>query len=194
MKTEELRSELKVLLTPERMLHSEGCAEMAAALAAPFGTILLEKACFAGLAHDIARDFPERLIKKFSAIEDGRDIERWKKGALLSHGPLGARHVAANFCFDRAIYKAIFFHTTGCRGMSRLQQILLIADFCEKTRSFKEALLLRREISSTRPSKERLLIWSVQVLKYKLRYLLDEGRRISPLSLQAYNSMLKRIS
>ena len=61
----------------------------------------------------------------------------------LLHAKTGAALARAVFGEGDAVYNAIFYHTTGRAGMSRMEKILYMADYIEPNRDFPEVEELR---------------------------------------------------
>ncbi|HBP38447.1 MAG TPA: hypothetical protein DD640_06850 [Clostridiales bacterium] len=63
----------------------------------------------------------------------------------LAHGPAGAWMARQQYQIaDPAILQAIQYHTTGCRGMSKLDKIIFIADKVEPARTYTHLSEIRR--------------------------------------------------
>jgi len=131
---EEIKDVLKHTLSEERYLHTIGVADSAKELAIRFGADP-EKAYLAGLLHDCAKEIPKDkripICKKYGVMVS--KLEERNTGLL--HGKLG--EVMAKKVYkvtDREILDAIRTHTVGMPGMSKLQEIVYLADFIEPGR------------------------------------------------------------
>ena len=139
-----MRALLQSRLKPSRYEHSLGVAETAAKLARRFG-VDEEQARVAGLLHDCAREYPkEQMLAEavrrgipFGAIEQSMP--------LLLHAYIGARRISELYeVDDEAIAQAIWRHTVGGPGMTRLDKIIWFADMIEPNREYPEVEELRR--------------------------------------------------
>lgn len=140
---EAMRAMLQSRLKPSRYEHSLGVAETAVQLAQRFG-VDVEQARVAGLLHDCAREYPkEQMLTEaaqrgipFGAIEQSMP--------LLLHAYIGARRISELYeVDDEAIAQAIWRHTVGGPGMTRLDKIVWFADMIEPHREYPEVEQLR---------------------------------------------------
>jgi len=137
-----LRERAYAMLKPRRIPHVAGCEEMARTLALRWGEDP-DTAAEAAILHDITKKLTAaeqlRLCAEYGIMTD--DAER--ENTELLHAKTGAALARALFGVDDAIYKAIFRHTTGSIGMSRLEKIIYLADAVEPTRSYEGVEKLR---------------------------------------------------
>ena len=123
-------------LSPARFRHSEGVAEEAARIGAAEG-LDTGKCRLAGMLHDIAREYT-----------DGQYAELWRKAGIsgrdgeepfdrvLRHGKAAAMIASAKFRItDFDVLDAVMWHTTGRAGLTRLGQVLFVADYTEAGRT-----------------------------------------------------------
>lgn len=125
---------LKERLSPVRYRHSLGVAFTSAALAMRH-RVDIEKAFLAGLLHDSAKYLSkEGYLEKTAEFGlEASSVER--QAPSLLHPKLGAYFAEHEFgVSDPEILSAIRSHTTGKAGMTRLEQIVYIADFIEPGR------------------------------------------------------------
>lgn len=175
---------IKVRLTEERYLHSIGVAKTAKKLALLNG-VDEEKAYLAGLIHDYAKCLTSKelvdIAVKYDLISDS--IE-YKQPQLL-HGPVGAILIEKDLKIkDQEILNAVRYHTTGCEDMSELTKVIYIADYIDPTRKF-EGVEKLREVTFKNLNKGVLL-----GMDTSLRFVLDKGGLIHPLSILARNWLL----
>ena len=137
-----LREQSDELLKPKRIPHVRGCEETAVALAKRWGEDE-GRAAEGAILHDITKKIKDdeqlRLCTKYGIITD--EIER--RETQLLHAKTGAAMAKELFGVDNGIYDAIFWHTTGRPGMSRLEKILYLADAMEPNRSYEGVEELR---------------------------------------------------
>lgn len=127
---------LQALISPQRLRHSIGVAELAKKLAAVYGEdegIMYR----AGLLHDAAKDIPydEALVMCGELEAELDPLERTMPP--LVHPKLGAELIKCLFGVkEGVITSAVRCHTVGKPGMSTADKIIFIADMCEESRSF----------------------------------------------------------
>jgi len=135
----DLESLLKKRIPPKTWKHSCSVAKFLADIA---GHVELdpEKARLAGLLHDMCKGkTPAELLRQAQDFGLQLSPAAQEKPALL-HGP-----VAAELCrrelgiSDPEIYEAIYWHTTGKPGLNLLGLCLVLADFSEPLREYREA-------------------------------------------------------
>jgi len=178
MRFKDLYQELKNMLSPCRLEHSERVAKEAAALAA-CSHLDEERAFLAGFLHDCLRDFPLEEISSFLPSWVSREI--WSIPEI--HHAFAAPAFLKNVLGikDFLVLRAICWHATACEVMSKFDKLLFVADICEPGRKFEEA----REIRNIAYyDLERAYFYS---LKVKLKYLISGGKIIYPATIQAWN-------
>jgi len=75
----------------------------------------------------------------------GIELDALEQKALkLLHAKTGAAVARDLFGVDDEIYSAIYWHTTGRAGMTKLEKIIYLADYIEPTRSFPGVDALRK--------------------------------------------------
>ena len=62
----------------------------------------------------------------------------------LLHAKTGAAIARDVFAVDDAVYRAIYWHTTGHANMTKLEKIIYLADYIEPSRDFPGVDDLRR--------------------------------------------------
>ena len=147
MTREEIRKDLKNLLSEKRFEHTLGVEYTSACLAMRYGADM-EKARMAGLLHDCA---------KYLSAEDkiayskryGMPISKYeKKNPELLHAKLGACFANVKYGIaDPEILSAITWHTTGKPDMSLLDKIVYVADYLEPNRNQAPNLAEVRELA-----------------------------------------------
>lgn len=187
---EEIRKDLEKRLKPGRLVHTLGVAKTAEELAVRYGAER-EKAYLAGLLHDCAKDVP-----------DGEQIHRAKMAGIslseaelrspaLIHAKLGAYYARERYGIrDEEILDAIRYHTTGRPAMSRLEEILYIADYIEPGR--KEAPHLSEIRRLAKESREETIY---RIAADTLDYLSESGAVIDETSRETaryYQDLLQR--
>jgi predicted HD superfamily hydrolase involved in NAD metabolism len=143
-KITDLRLWLQDRVPPERFLHTEGVARMAASLAEKNG-ISVTRAVVAAYLHDCAkhqtvgqaakilRDTPFQMDVVEKRI---RGLWHCSVGAALAYKVWKVR--------DREILNAVRWHALGGADMGPLTQVLFVADYVEPNRRFKGVAKVRR--------------------------------------------------
>ena len=131
---EHMNKRLHKYIDDDRFYHTQGVRFTSAALAMAHGEDI-RKAEIAGLLHDCAKCIPDS--KKFKICEKNNipvtDVE--KENPFLLHSKVGAYIARTKYDIrDEEILNANRYHTTGKPGMTRLEQIVFIADYIEPRR------------------------------------------------------------
>ena len=125
-----------------RIAHCTGCESQAVLLAMHWGEDP-DTAAIAGILHDITKNMDKDkqllLCEKYGIILDNYEAEN----PALLHARTGAALAKDLFGISDEIYEAIRWHTTGKPDMTRLEQIIYLADFTEPTRDFEGVDVLR---------------------------------------------------
>ena len=141
---EDLKEILKERLSKKRYIHSLNVADESRKLAKKWGENQ-DKAYLAGLLHDICKDIPQA---------DQRVMVEKSKLSVTSVELLTPRlwHAIAGAWYtenileitDIEIIEAIRYHTVARAGMSRLEEIIYIADLISIDRSYKDVERMRK--------------------------------------------------
>lgn len=128
-----LRDKAYAFLKPQRIPHVCGTEQEAVKLAQCWGENA-EDAAEAAILHDMTKklsyDEHIRLCEQFSIPLDPLEKENEK----LLHSKTGAALAKAVFGVPENIESAIRWHTTGRAEMTKLEQIVYLADYIEPTR------------------------------------------------------------
>lgn len=131
---EDILSQLKPVMKPERYYHTIGVTYTCALLAKYYNENV-EKAMLAGVLHDCAKS---TMVKDNILACEKANIpvsEEEKLAPSILHAPLGAYLARERFqIHDDEVLHAIEVHTTGCEDMSLLDKILFVADYIEPNR------------------------------------------------------------
>lgn len=141
---EQIIAYLKKELKPRRYMHSIGVAYTAASLAMAHG-LDVEKALYAGLLHDVAKQYSGKDLLACCDKNhiEVRPVERCNPQLL--HGKVGAYLAQKVFHVkDPEVLEAIVWHTTGKPEMSDLEKVLYIADYIEPGREELECMEVLR--------------------------------------------------
>ena len=130
-------------LKHRRIPHVLGTEQEAIRLAERYGADV-EKARVAALLHDCTKklDMPAQLAlcERYGIVLD----ELEQKALKLLHSKTGAAIAKDVFGVDDEIYSAIWYHTTGHAGMTKLEKIIYLADYIEPSRDFPGVDTLRK--------------------------------------------------
>ena len=125
---------LKKFLDEDRYYHTQGVRYTAVAMAMAHGEDY-EKAELAGLLHDSAKNIPDPKKIKLCEKNDIPITPVEQENVYLLHAKLGAYIARKKYKVeDEDILNAITYHTTGRPAMSKLEQIIFIADYIEPRR------------------------------------------------------------
>ena len=182
---EEIRQLLGQLLTPARYEHSLNVADRARELALRYSSDP-QQAYLAGLIHDICKDMPrQRQLEILQEGHLGLDPVTLSQSQLW-HGFAGSVYIQAELGItDPDIICAVRYHTSARAGMSRLEQIVYLADLTSRERDHPDAARMRQvtDVSLEDGMCESLL--------YIIGALVAKRSPISPLTCEAYNEYVR---
>lgn len=178
---DELRSFLKKRLSKKRFIHSLNVADEAYKLAEAYGEDP-HKAYLAGLLHDICKESPaaeqEELMLKGNMNISGVELT----SKALWHGPAGAYFIKSEFDIDDSdILNAVRYHTIGRSGMSKLEEIIYMADLISEDRDYKDVDKMRKLAYS---DFERAMY---EAVRYSIESVLKKQGYISEYTVDLYN-------
>lgn len=143
---EELRSDIRSRLTPERFTHTEGVEKTTAAMTEIYAPGFTGKMRAAALLHDFTKEYSyEKQLKicgDFGIIL--RDDE--KSAPQIIHAITAAALIPSEypkFALPEII-GAVRWHTTGRAGMTLTEKILCLADYIEEGRKYPDCALARQ--------------------------------------------------
>ncbi len=184
MNLETLNRKLSRTLSPLRLQHSLRVMDFARKLACHY-QVPEEPVVMAALLHDVARekDGPELLALAESYHLPVLPVE--EKAPVLLHGQVGAELLKREWeLTEEPVLEAVAYHVTGAPKLGIVGELILIADFAEPARQFYAAQVARELAFRNR----------LTALKYiytqKIRYILDAGFLLHPLTLEARNQLL----
>ncbi len=172
----------------KRWRHTLGVIESAVALAERFGGDA-EKARVAALLHDVAKYWPvERQREAILEDGDAAGLDTLSGDKVLWHSHAGAFVARRDFgVTDAETLNAIRYHTSGRPGMTLLEKIVCLADYIEPGREYPGVERLR-ELSGH--SLEEALVAGFDGT---LRFLIEQGKHIYPLTVLTRNDLLTHI-
>jgi predicted HD superfamily hydrolase involved in NAD metabolism len=141
----------------------------------------------AAILHDFCKFWPDRqLIEWIRSRNLPPDLLEYNKE--LWHAPVGAEVARERFGItDEEILNAIRYHTSGRPGMSKLEKIIFLADYIEPGRRFPGVDEVRE---TARRDLERAVLMAMD---NTIRFLLERGQKVYPLTLLARNHMLDEV-
>ena len=171
---------IKPRMNEKRYIHTLGVEQTAMELAKIYGESP-EKAQLAAILHDLAKFEPEEEMRQIVCDNHlGDELVAW--GGEIMHGPVAAWRAKHELgVTDEDVLNAMRFHTTGRAAMSRLEQILYIADMIEPNRKF-EGVAQLRDIAT-----QNLQVALKACLKHSLSFLISSEQPIHPQSIKCYN-------
>lgn len=184
MNFEEMRAKLQRELKSSRYDHSYRVYEMAMEMASWYH-LPTEKLAVAALLHDCGRKVDvENSVAQASAwglVVD--DVERHQP--ILVHQKLGAYLAKQEYGVeDKEILEAIATHTSGGKGMSKMAQVVYLADMIEPGRTYAGVEELRNV------ARKDLRLGMIQCYAHTMNYLLQQGLLIHPKCIEGYNELL----
>lgn len=175
---------IRGMLKPERFIHSINVAEQAVFLARLYGEDP-NKAYLAGILHDVCKNMSKQeqlqWIKKSDIILDSNML----KQPAIWHGFAGAGYIQRQLGIqDEDVVNAVRYHTVAREGMSKLEQIVYLADLTSKERNYPDVEDMRNAVEkSLESAMKKAPIFSVGSLA-------AEGRPICLDTCRAYNQYL----
>lgn len=181
-------AELKNTLKPKRYKHVLGVIDAAKKLSLKWN-VDQEKAEMAALFHDFSKNMGFEDMIKYAAENEITFDKIESSNKELMHGKI-ARDVAYKkyFITDEDILNSIEYHTTGRRGMSKLEKLIFLADYIEPNRSFPGVDKLR-DVSF-----ENLDKALVDAIDGTIEHLIKLGEIIHPRTLEARNYLIEELS
>jgi len=184
MNREQMIERVKGQMPERRWLHTAGVMETSIKLANRYGEDP-ERAELAAILHDVAKYWPvdrmETIIREQNLPQEllAHDKQLW-------HAPVGAWVAEHDYGItDQEVLDAIRYHTSGRIGMTKLDKIVCLADYIEPGRDFP-AVDVIRELSGQDLDKAL-----VAGFDSTISFLLKQGKRIFPLTIEARNDLIK---
>jgi predicted HD superfamily hydrolase involved in NAD metabolism len=179
---EQIRLDLKILLSHKRYRHSLGVEDVAVKLGERNG-LDTEKLRFAALLHDIGKSVE---IAEQARYADERKIPLTADD-LLAHGVIHS-HISVFMAerdfgvTDPVILQAIRYHTTGFAGMTLFDKALFAADYLDPSRGFRnERQLLNLALRDIEKG-------VLEIVKDKMIFVIRKGEALHPLSAEFYET------
>lgn len=183
---EEITRIIQKRLSANRYQHSLRVAEVAGRLAEQH-QMDPGQAYTTGLLHDYAKGLSGPELLDLAEVHGMivHPVDRLVPDLL--HGPVGAYLVRQELGIeDEDMLAAIANHTLGALEMSPLEEIIFLADMIEPGRDYPT--MERLKCLTERSLQEGMLYG----LETTIRYCLDQGRIIHPLSVEVRNHYLQK--
>lgn len=186
MTESEIIKRLEEKLSPKRYYHSFATAEMAKQLAKIYG-VDEQKAFLAGFIHDCAKSMSHRELLQY-AQEHNISIDNMQLDQpSLLHGVIGASIAMLEFGInDDEILQAIKAHITGTKNMSILDKILYLSDSAEPSRNYDGVDKIRKLAFNGKLNSALL-----EAMEMKLIYVMKKKLMLHPMSIEAWNDIVK---
>jgi predicted HD superfamily hydrolase involved in NAD metabolism len=187
LERENIVKKLEATLDRERFEHSLRAEQIALKLAKKY-RVNAQQASAAALLHDSARRYDRPgLLRKARAL--GLPVDPIRKlEPKLFHGEIGAFLAWREFSVRSAeILQAIRNHTTGAPGMSKLEQVIYLADHIEEGRNFAGVDKLRKLAFK---DMDRAILLSTSAM---IGFLLEKGLPVYPPSVETRNYYLLKL-
>lgn len=157
-KLADLERAIRPLLNHKRLLHSLNVTLYAMHLAMVHG-LPVEQAAIAGLLHDCAKCLPAHEVLHYARLAGDHEL----LAPALAHGPAGAWLARERFGItDAAVLRAIHYHTTGCASMTRLDQLIYVADKVEPARTYHHLEAIRAAAETDLDQAMRICLTEVE--------------------------------
>ena len=177
---------LKQRLSPKRFVHTMGVVEEAERLAAHYARDI-SKARWAALLHDCTKEYSADKKRMLCHIWDIPLDETLIAQIDITHSLLSAESARRNFYVDDAeILQAIRYHTTGYKGMTMLDKIIMLADYTEPYRDDWGPIPEMRRLSLTNINEA--LIMGIQCT---IKEETEAGHAVHPWSIDALSELYK---
>ena len=178
----EFKNILELKLSKKRYIHSLNVADEARKLAEHYGYCDTDKAYLAGLLHDVCKEIPQEAQLEMVLKSDRSVSDAEKCTPALFHAVAGAYYAETVFGFtDEDFLNSIRYHTVGRAGMSRLEEIVYIADLTSAERDYKDVDKMRRY---SRQSIEKAML---EALTFSIESVMKKGSLIPVHTTEAYN-------
>lgn len=181
---DENKAFLKARLSKKRYTHSLNVAHEAQRLAELYGEDP-EKAYFAGLMHDVCKELPaeeqEELVRASSFAVSKEELVT----KPVWHGIAGAYFLQVRMgVTDPDVLNAVRYHTVGRAGMTRLEEIVYLADLISVDRTY-DGVEQMRQLCLTSINAAML-----EGIRFSIETTLKKGGYLPPVTVEAYNQYI----
>lgn len=168
----------------KRYTHTIGVSEMACLLAEKYN-VDVNKACIASLMHDYCKyDNPKDLEKYFTQEE----ILECRKYPFLYHAYGSSYKYKELVGDDEEIFSAIYNHVFGKENMTMLEKIIMISDYTEIYREYKDCIICRDILLNK--SLDEAILYS---LEHMIEFIKKEGLEPHPRQIKVYEEYKRKV-
>ena len=182
---EQIKKDLKNILSEKRYTHSVGVMEMAAKLAEIYRADI-ETAKLAGILHDIAKEMSSeeklKYVKENNIIIN--EVERINTPIL--HGKIGADIAKKKYGINEQVQRAIEYHTTTNPNMDLISKIVYVSDKIELNRK-SEDYDIKYERELALKDIDKTIIY---IIDSNIKSLLNKGKLIEAEMIETRNKLL----
>ena len=181
---DENRAFLKARLSKKRYTHSLNVAKEAQRLAELYGEDP-EKAYFAGLMHDVCKELPaqeqEELVRASSFAVSKEELAT----KPVWHGIAGAYFLQVRMgVTDPDVLNAVRYHTVARAGMTRLEEIVYLADLISEDRTYAGVEQMRQLCLTS------INAAMLEGVRFSIEPTLKKGGYLPPVTVEAYNQYI----
>ncbi|MCI5815945.1 bis(5'-nucleosyl)-tetraphosphatase (symmetrical) YqeK [Ruminococcus sp.] len=181
---DENRAFLKARLSKKRYTHSLNVAKEAQRLAELYGEDP-EKAYFAGLMHDVCKELPaqeqEELVRASSFAVSKEELAT----KPVWHGIAGAYFLQVRMgVTDPDVLNAVRYHTVARAGMTRLEEIVYLADLISEDRTYAGVEQMRQLCLTS------INAAMLEGVRFSIETTLKKGGYLPPVTVEAYNQYI----
>ncbi|MCD7731500.1 MAG: bis(5'-nucleosyl)-tetraphosphatase (symmetrical) YqeK [Oscillospiraceae bacterium] len=183
---DELTDILNIRLSKKRLTHSLNVAAEAKKLAEFYGYENPAEAYTAGLIHDCCKEVPTE--EQLAMVKKSRRnvCEAELLSPALYHAIAGAYYAEHVFGFtDEDFLNSIRYHTTARANMSRIEEIVYLADLISAERSYKDVDRMRRA------AYQSVDYAMLEALRYSVAEVVGKGAYLPLHTIEAYNQYTK---
>jgi len=181
---DELTAYLRAHLSHKRFMHTLNVASEAIRLAKAYGADG-RLAYLAGLLHDVCKELPKAEQLAMLAGTAEHDDPAFLGSPPIWHGYAAAVFAEKEFGVHNVdILNAVRYHTTGRGEMSRLEEVVYLADLISAERSFPGVEALRAKAYRS------LNAAMLESLSFSIGEMTNLQRHILPETVRAYNRYL----
>lgn len=203
---EKLRERVARELSPKRMEHVNAVEDMAFRIGLLFywnDGEMLNLLRAAALLHDVTKELTDEEQLTILAEHSVEPREEDLASMPTIHALTAALIIPESFpeFADQRLIDAVRYHTTGREGMSIVEKIIFLADYIDATRTYPSCVELREEFFGAKPTEMKyderarhLDRAALKSIENNLAYLEAKGRVIHPLTLEARDDLLRRLS
>jgi predicted HD superfamily hydrolase involved in NAD metabolism len=183
----EIYADIQHNLSDHRFQHTMNVVEAAKQLAKRFGEEE-QKAEIAGLVHDVAKEMTDEAMRCFCQKKHIELCDVTQHNIQLVHGTVGALTSQQKYSInDSDILNAVRYHTTGRKGMSRLEKIIYISDMIEARRVYPEVEALRNMATE---DLDKAVLMGLDV---SIRHVMGRGSLIHLDTVMARNDIIQQL-